>query len=834
VLHNALGLLLLIVLPALLAGSLLWYLLGEHMASVDRQRLSASVERLAMLLQAEDRRIGDAVKFIAADNTVQVTLELRILPQLRRYLTARRELSGFDFLSVFGAEGEPLAHLGSTESPSQCRVSGHTEIVAATAAGLYLLNTRDVVKNGQVVGRICAGLKLDDAGLITRMQQVANGMPLLEIQGYRVAPRSVEQVSWDSYPVGELFSLQLDGKRYLGILGQVELGVGRALIGVLGPGLDMGQGFRHLFIIALAIFLLVTLFGVLAIRYFYLHRSVEGRLLREQQRAMVTLSSIAEAVLAADGDGRINYINPAAEKLLAIPRKRLHGREWHRVLGGWDQRTGNSLVSALRERLREPAPAGVVDYGTLLNAAGDEIDVQFSVAPLYQQEEDQQGVVLVLRDVREERRLQRQLERRASRDDLTGLLNRSAFRRLVSEYLEQSRREDDTHGLLYLDLDDFKLVNDTCGHRVGDQILQRVASVLKAHLGPGDRIARLGGDEFGILLPKRDEEASVTVAEALLEVLREQRVSCNGSAFSLTGSIGLLTIFPHSGDIERVMSAVDGACYAAKEQGRNHVYVYRATEDDIQRRVDDMAWVIRIREALQEGRLDLFGQPIVSLDGDEIHQEVLIRMRDRNGGLIPPGAFIPVAERNGLMAEIDRATILNLFLRYGERFQEAARQDPMGMPFTINLSGATLSEPGFARFVKHAMARQNIPSGTVCFEVTETVAVSRLDQATAVMTELREAGCRFMLDDFGSGMSSFGYLKHLPVDFIKIDGQFVEHMLQEPIDREMVRAINEIGHILGLKTVAEYVSTVEVMEELRRMGVDYAQGYGIAAPTPLA
>jgi EAL domain-containing protein (putative c-di-GMP-specific phosphodiesterase class I) len=366
--------------------------------------------------------------------------------------------------------------------------------------------------------------------------------------------------------------------------------------------------------------------------------------------------------------------------------------------------------------------------------------------------------------------------------------------------------------------------------------------MLKTQLRSSDTLARLGGDEFGILLEGCPPDKSIQIAEAIRDSISEYRFLHADKVFDIGASIGVAVINEQSNDVEDLMSLVDSACYTAKELGRNRIHFAELTREASDRRLLEMQWATRIKDALKSGRFKLFYQPIVPVtecikDNPPNHGEILVRMLDDDGSLIPPGAFIPAAERYGLMPDIDRWIINELFrleqARYQALWRNESHKKTQNCLYTINLSGASLIEPSFLDFVKLQLQQYRIPPHLVCFEITETIAITHLDRATQFMRELKSMGCRFLLDDFGSGMSSFGYLKKLPVDYLKIDGLFVKDILEDPIDRAMVKAINDIGHTMGLKTIAEFVENEGILRELHALGVDFAQGYGISPPCPL-
>ena len=386
--------------------------------------------------------------------------------------------------------------------------------------------------------------------------------------------------------------------------------------------------------------------------------------------------------------------------------------------------------------------------------------------------------------------------------------------------------------MLYIDLDQFKIVNDTCGHIAGDELLHQLTSLMQSKLRQSDTLARLGGDEFGVLLEGCPTEPALRVAETLRQTVSDFHFVWGDKIFPSGLSIGLVTFSSGGVLIGDVLRMADAACYVAKDKGRNRVHVYTQQDTEVAHRQGEMGWIGRIQKALDENRFVLYSQKILPLtpgDEDQIHYEVLLRMKDEDGSLIPPMAFIPAAERYGLMPTLDRWVIRTTFANCAARSVDDAN---VGIS-AINLSGMSLGDEHFLAYVLAQFEHFKISPQLICFEITETAAITNLTNAGVFIRELKNIGCRFSLDDFGSGMSSFSYLKHLPVDYLKIDGGFVKDMLTDPIDCAMVEAINNIGHVMGIQTIAEFVENSEIQARLQEMGVDFAQGYGVEKPRPL-
>ncbi len=427
------------------------------------------------------------------------------------------------------------------------------------------------------------------------------------------------------------------------------------------------------------------------------------------------------------------------------------------------------------------------------------------------------------------------LSYQASHDMLTGLVNRREFEFRLERALGSAKNHGRTHVLCYLDLDQFKIVNDTCGHSGGDELLRQLTLLLHAKVRERDTLARLGGDEFGVLLENCSLETARDIAELLRQLVQDYRFVWNNKSFAVGVSSGLVVLNEESESVASVLSAADAACYAAKDRGRNCIHIYEPADSELLRRREEMQWVTRITRALEENRFVLYAQTIQPLGVQSesgMHFEILIRMLDENKvEMILPMAFIPAAERYNMMKNIDRWVISNAFIFLSDMILSS----PAGAinTYSINLSGASLSDESFLDFIKLQFDQQKVSPHNICFEITETAAILNLSVATEFMSELKKIGCRFSLDDFGSGLSSFSYLKNLPVDYLKIDGTFVKDMAEDPIDYAMVQSIHNIGHVMGLKTIAEFVENITVLNMLKDIGVDYAQGHWIGAPTPI-
>ncbi len=560
-------------------------------------------------------------------------------------------------------------------------------------------------------------------------------------------------------------------------------------------------------------------------------KRLEQRLSEEKERAEVTLGSIGDAVVRTDARGVIEYLNPVAEQLLGCRSADLAGHPISSVVALVHETTREPIENPVETCLREKRVVGRSNLSLLVRPDGREFAIDDSASPVTNNEQDIIGAVLVFHDVSRARTLARQLAHQASHDHLTGLVNRHEFERRVGRALTRAQQEAVTHALCFLDLDQFKVVNDTCGHVAGDELLRQLASALQKKVRRRDTLARLGGDEFGVLLEHCPPGQATRVAHELLETVQEFRFVWEGKPFALGVSIGVVPITADTESLANVLRDADAACYAAKERGRNRVHFYEPNDATMALRQGEMQWVSRITSALEEHRFRLYGQPIVPLvphAAERPRVEILLRMVERDGTLIAPGAFIPAAERYNLMGAVDRWVVREVTALYARH--RAAGWKPIA---SINLSGASLGDPTMLSFVRDQLVRNEVPPESLCFEITETAAIANLALAAHFIRDLKSLGCWFALDDFGSGMSSFAYLQNLPVDSLKIAGAFLRHIENDPVEYAMVEAINRVGHVMRLKTVAEGVESLETLETLRKIGVDYAQGYAIGEPIPM-
>ena len=565
----------------------------------------------------------------------------------------------------------------------------------------------------------------------------------------------------------------------------------------------------------------------------------EIALAEERERAQVTLASIGDGVIRTDAASRVDYMNAVAERLTGWSAGEASGLPLSQVFDVVNEAGIRHLFDPVERCLREGQVVELPDASILLRRDGTEFAIRDSVAPIHDRQGRITGTVLVFKDVTELRGMEREMSYLAQHDALTGLLNRREFENRLERCLRTAAEEGRQHALFYLDLDEFKLVNDTSGHLAGDELLKQVTAVLAAQLRRGDTLARLGGDEFGVLLEDTSPERARELGEALRTAVRANRFVWQDRIFEIGVSLGTVMIHQTSGDMAQVLSAADAACYVAKEAGRNRIHEYQLDDTLVSERYGAMDWIQRIHKAFDEERFRLYCQPIQplgggtgSIGGRELPplREIFIRMVDEQGRIATPAAFIPAAERYHLIPSIDRWVVHAAF---DVLTQSTLASAAPGTCFAINLSGQSIGEGDFLDYVVAELAASGVPPERICFEITETAAVANLARARRFIASLKARGVCFVLDDFGSGLSSFAYLKNLKVDFLKIDGEFVRNMVGDSVQRAIVESIHQVGHVMGIRTIAEGVEDRATLETLRTIGVDYAQGYWIAAPEPL-
>ncbi len=570
-------------------------------------------------------------------------------------------------------------------------------------------------------------------------------------------------------------------------------------------------------------------------------------LLQEKEKAQLTLQSVGDAVITTDAFGQIEFLNPVAEKLTGWRVEEAKGLPLTKVFKVIDERTREPIKSIFETVLEERRIVGFSNHAVLIARNGNEFAIDDTVAPIRAKNGEIIGSILVFHDVTSERCLTRQLSWQATHDALTGLINRQEFEQKLEQSLQNAKTQQQQHTLCYLDLDRFKIINDTCGHLAGDELLRQVAALLQANVRMSDLLARLGGDEFGLLLYQCSIEQGMRVARTLRDAIQQFRFVWQDKTFTIGVSIGLTSIDEESQNITYVINAADAACYAAKNRGRNRIQIYQISDSELALSHGNIQWIPKITNAIEENRFRLYFQNIEPINspcnnGIWEHYEVLLRMVDETGQLVSPGVFIPAAERYNLMPAIDRWVISTLFSSQKERYRKKwkfcqsliERGINCDCLYAINLSGASINDDRFIDFLLDQFAIHDVPPQLICFEITETVAITNLTKAAQFISSLKAIGCRFALDDFGSGMSSFAYLKSLPVDYLKIDGSFVKDIVEDRVAGAMVEAINRIGQVMGIQTIAEFVENDAILEKIRALGVNYAQGYRIGKPSPFS
>ncbi|WP_088281824.1 EAL domain-containing protein [Ideonella sp. A 288] len=560
-------------------------------------------------------------------------------------------------------------------------------------------------------------------------------------------------------------------------------------------------------------------------------RRLSAELARQNELLRVTLQSIGDAVITTDAEGRVTWLNPVAERMTGWPSAEASGRPLTQVFNIVDAETRQPSTNPVAACLAQDAVVGLAQHTLLVSRDGAEFGIEDSAAPIRSDRGDMLGVVLVFHDVTEQRRLSGEMSFRATHDALTGLVNRAEFETRLSRTLDKSHQDRSEHAVLYIDLDQFKLVNDACGHAVGDQLLQQVSRLLADAVRARDTLARLGGDEFAVILEHCTSEQAQRVAQQVCDRMDDFRFVHDGRRFRIGTSIGLVPLDSRWASTAAILQAADTSCYAAKEAGRNRVHAWFDTDGAIRARHGEMQWASRLETALDEGRFVLFAQRIEPLHGKAggLHAEVLLRMLDDDGALVPPGAFLPAAERFHLASRIDRWV-----LRRAVEWMKAVPAIDKIENLSVNLSGQSIGDRSFHRWALELLGDAGAAVCTrLCLEITETAAVTSFADATVFIERVRAAGVKVALDDFGAGASSFGYLKTLPVDYLKIDGQFIRNLITDPLDEAAVRCFADVAKVMGIETVAEFVENAEVMQRLRAIRIDHAQGFLLHRPEPL-
>jgi len=616
--------------------------------------------------------------------------------------------------------------------------------------------------------------------------------------------RRMEDTFRSVFSTGEPYELEhrlvlSDGElRWLSVRGQVERGEDGRVVRVVGVSADITEAKR-----------------------------AEHALQYEKERAQITLAAIADGVIRTDASGRIDYLNPAAERLTAWRSEAARGHQLRTVYDVVDEASGMPRPDPVARCLADGRAVVTPTVRLLRRPDGSRSAIREAVTPIRDAEGDVTGAVLVFQDLTRVRGLEQEMAYLATHDPLTGLINRREFERRIEAARVEADATRRQFALCYVDLDDFKIVNDTCGHAAGDEMLRQLTSVIAAAVAGGDTVARLGGDEFGLLLVDCPVAEAIRRSQHVLDAIRHYRFLWQERAFEVRASIGIVPIEPSGGSVSQLLSSADAACYVAKDSGRNQIHLSEPDDAEIAMRYSEMNWVQRIQGALAARRTRLYAQRVVPLDTSGLPEirELLLRIEEEDGRIIEADHFIGAAERYRLMPGIDQ-WVVEAGLR------RIAEIDDVDCQWAINLSGQSLTDPEVLRTILDGLAGYDLDPGRLLFEITETAAISNLGAAKLMMDALRAVGCRFVLDDFGSGLSSFRYLRALDISHLKIDGELVRHVADDPIQREMVTAIRRIADSMGLLTIGEWVETDEARDTLRELGVHYGQGFGIHTPEP--
>lgn len=582
--------------------------------------------------------------------------------------------------------------------------------------------------------------------------------------------------------------------------------------------------------------ILITVLTILifAITFFIANYAIrritktEEQLFFEKELALVTLKSIGDGVITVNKNYHIQTINPVAETLLNVTSNKAIGRSILNFYESEDAKQRSNINSSFNENTTQRS---LFDF-TLTKQDGSKFDVEHTIAPIIDNNKIILGAVIILRDVTEMRTMEKRLSFQASHDSLTGLINRREFEIRLNQNIRNAQSEKQTHSVCFLDLDKFKIINDTSGHAAGDEFLKQISVTIQNELRATDVLSRLGGDEFGIIFNSCSIPKAKIICNKILKSIKDTRFSWGKNSFESGASIGIVPVNEYTTSLSEVMSSVDAACYDAKDKGRNRIQVFEPDNAELVKHRAETSWIQKIKNAIKNDNFELYFQEIQAINPTYPTPrtiEILVRLKDGEK-IVPPDSFIPAAERYNMMPLIDEWVISKTFDFLNE-YQEKKNSE---LRVAINLSGQSLSEDNILNLITNLLRKnKNLEKEHICFEITETAAIANLSRATEFILQIKQMGCKFSLDDFGSGLSSFSYLKNIPVDLLKIDGIFIRDITSDPINKAFVESIHNIGKMMGIKTTAEYVENEEILKCVKSIGIDYAQGYHIAKPIPV-
>ena len=554
----------------------------------------------------------------------------------------------------------------------------------------------------------------------------------------------------------------------------------------------------------------------------------EKQLFIEKELAQITLHSIGDGVITVDKNYIIKTINPVAETLTGTTAEKIIGENILNIYEGRDAKQRSEINKSLSNT---QASRSLFDF-TLTQPDGTSYEVEHTITPIIDPDKNILGAIIILRDVTEMRSMEKRLSYQASHDALTGLINRREFEIRLKQTIRNAQSERMSHSICFLDLDKFKVINDTSGHAAGDEFLKQISRTIQNNLRHTDVLARLGGDEFGIILDSCSISRAKTICTQILDTIKNTRFNWGKNAFETGASIGIVPITERTISASDVMSSVDAACYEAKDKGRNRIQVFEPDDADYVKHRAETSWIQKIKSAIFNNHFELYFQEIIPINltyPTPKTIEILIRLNDEDK-VILPDSFIPTAERYNMMPLIDEWVITKTF----DFLTEYKKEIQSDIRVAINLSGQSLSENSVLNLITNNLRKNdNLKKECICFEITETAAIANMSRAIEFIAKVKQMGCNFSLDDFGSGLSSFSYLKNMPVDNLKIDGVFIRDVVDDPIDRVFVESIHNIGKMMGIKTTAEYVENEDILNCVRSIGIDYAQGYHLARPLPI-